>query len=432
MSRTLHGLLLFSLILASAVAPAVAQDVVRIRGSNALGERMAPVLVGGWMRHIGYAGITDRRNAAGYREIAGKRDGETLTVQITGNGSAAGFQDLVAGDAEVAMMARVPTAKELDDGWQLGNLRTPDQEYVIALQALVIVVPVASPTQSIDRKQLLRVLAGQVTDWSQLGRKPGRIRLHVADARTGVGQMQAQLLAVAAPAVGIQHPGSAAVAKAVAADPDSIGVVELGSTYSGTRMLPISVAGRAIEPSRVNVMTEEYPLTRRLSFYTGQLVTAFGRGFVDYAVSDGGQKLLASRGFPSLSPSSFRATLPVNAPQEYTQLVSGAQRLSMDLRFGDAYSLFESRSAQDLARLKTFLQRPENLNRKVVLVGLSNRQATPYMAISLSNERADLVAQAMADFGVFPVKVRGLGAVMPVSEGAVDAARNLRVQVWLR
>jgi len=427
--RLLH-ILLWMLVFASGTA--LGQDVVRVRGSNALGERVVPVLVGGWMRQIGYGGITVRRNGVGEREIVGTRDGESLVVQVAGTGSGSGFQDLVDGNTDVAMMSRVPTAKELDDGWQLGQLRSPDQEYVVALQALAVVVPAGNPLPAIDRRQLLRILSGQTRDWSELGRKPGRIHLHVADARTGLGQFQAQLLPGVIAADAVRHATAKAIAQAVAADRDAIGIIESGPAPTGTRWLPIAVSGRAIEPSRVNVLTEEYPLVRRLSFYTGQLVTALGRGFVNYAVSDAGQALLASRGFLSLSPASFRAEPPRDAPGEYTQLVAGAQRLSTDLRFGDGIFLFESRSTQDLARMQSYLRRPENRQRAVVLVGLSNRQSTPYMAVSVSNERADLVAQAMSEFGVFPTKVRGVGAVLPVTDDKSESGRNLRVQVWLR
>jgi len=141
---------------------------------------------------------------------------------------------------------------------------------------------------------------------------------------------------------------------------------------------------------------------------------------------------LVCGGFLSLSPAGFRADPPKEEPRLYAKLVTGANRVSADLHFGEGMFLFESRSAQDLARLQSYLRRPENRKREVVLVGFSNRQSTPYMAVSVSNERADLVAQAMSEFGVFPAKVRGVRGVLPLTDTAMESARNLRVQVWLR
>ena len=100
----------------------------------------------------------------------------------------------------------------------------------------------------------------------------------------------------------------------------------------------------------------------------------------------------------------------------------------MELRFGDGFSILDSRSTQDVLRLKDHLKRPENRGRRLILVGFSGREATPYQAIARSTERADLAAQALADVGLFPMRVRGLGASVAPRPGR-DA---LRVEVWLR
>lgn len=409
-----------------------AQDVVRIRGSNTMGERIVPVLVDGWMKQIGYRRVSDVRRPGGLREITGERDGETLVVQVAGNGGAAGFQDLIDGNTELSMLARAPTAKELDDGWQLGRLRSPDQEFVIALQAMTIVVNPANPIKALDQAQLAKIFAGRITDWQQIGGTAGPIVLHLPDASTGLGQMQAQLLGIGKAAGIVRHARPADIEHAVASDVRALGVAEFGRPSRSTRALAIGVAGRNIKADRLNVMTEEYPLTRRLQFYSGQLITALGRGFVDYSVSDAGQRFLAAHGFTTMAPSSLPSVSPDERISGYSDLVAGAQRISLDIHFGDEFSLFESRSAQDLLRLQAFMRRPENIRRRLILVGISDRQSTPYMALSVSNERADLVAQALSDLGVFPLKVRGLGAVLPLVTEQNRPSRNLRVQVWVR
>lgn len=425
---------LFSLVLSLHCVDACrAQDVIRIHGSN-VGDRVVPVLVHGWMKQIGYRPLTDVRKPGGLREITGVRDGETLLVQIAGSGSARGFQDLIDGNAELAMLARPPTATEVDDGWQLGRLHSPDQEFVVALQAAVVVVNDGNAIASLDPAQLSGIVAGRITDWRQVGAKPGPIAVHLADARSGLGQLQRQLLGEGKAAGIVRHADAASIERAVAADDRAIGVVEWQRPRlrPGIRNVAIRIAGRDIEPSGLNVMTEEYPLVRRLQFTSGQLITALGRGFAEYSVSDAGQRLLASRGFLALVPSAHAAPVADSQVPGYAPLVAGAQRIGIDFHFGDEFSLFDSRSAQDLPRLQAFMRRPENSRRRLVLVGLSNRQWSPYMAVSVSNERADLVAQALSDLGVHAAKVRGLGAVLPLAVDKAASQRNLRVQVWIR
>ncbi len=425
------SLLVFLLVLLPSAV--FAQDVLRLHGSNVLGQRIAPILVTGWMRKIGYTGLrTQPMGKSGIR-ISATRDGESLDVEIIGNGGTVGFQDLVNGDAELALMARPLTAREIDDGWQLGRLDSPDQEFVVALQALSVVVHPGNRVRAISQAQLSAILSGRIRDWRELGGKPGAIRLQLASADSGLGEMQAQLLKTPVSATDVHYrKNGPAIIAAVASDPESIGLVEFGNDLRGLPTLALRVAGRDIPANRLHVMTEDYPLVRRLYFRTGQLVTALGRGFVNYAVSDEGQRALASQGFLALAPSGYRETLDPNLPKDYAALVDGAERMSLSIRFGDAFFLFDSRSTQDVNRLQSFMARPENRKRKILLVGLSGKQSSPYQAISLSNERADLAAQALSELGMHPARVRGFGHVLPISDAGPGQGRNLRVEVWLR
>jgi phosphate transport system substrate-binding protein len=162
-----------------------AQDVIRINGSHTLGNGVVPILVQGWMKKFGYSQISVSPGNSGIATIAAKRDGETLQVEINGKGSRSGFQDLVDGNAEIAMMSRSLSAKEIDDGWQLGNLNSPDQEHVIALQAVTVIVHSKNTVAGLDISQLSKILSGEITDWKQLGGKRGAIHLHVARQGTG-------------------------------------------------------------------------------------------------------------------------------------------------------------------------------------------------------------------------------------------------------
>ncbi len=429
--QKLHWALLLSLVFPT--GPALAQDSIRINGSNTLGDSIVPVLVEGWMKKFGYGQVAVTRPKDGLKKVSAKRDTDSIEVEIRGKGSRPGFQDLVNGDTEIAMMSRPLSAKEIDDGWQLGNLNSPDQEHVIALQAITAIVHPGNQIAGLDAAQLNKIISGDITDWKQLGGKPGAIRLHIARQGTGLSELQVAILNSAAIVRSAQlHADSKAIRAAISADANAIGIAEFSTSTGAFKALPIRVANRLIPADQLHIKSEDYPLTRRLYFYTGQIVTALGRGFVTYAESEEGQRLLAAHGYLSLAPMVGPVTQEKNLPAEYSQWIDGASRMSLSFRFGSAFSIFDSRGAQDLARLKDFMQRPENRNRKVILIGHAEKQSSNYMANSVSNEYADLVATSLMEIGINPMRVRGVGYSLPLTLAGNGVYRNRRVDIWLR
>lgn len=422
------------LCLAALTKTAFAQDTIRINGSNMLGDQMVPILVEGWMKKFGYEQINIARSKDGLINIGAKRDSESVVVEIRGKGSRLGFQDLVNGDTEIAMMSRSLSAKEIDDGWQLGSLNSADQEHVIALQAITAIVHPNNPIPGLDVSQLAKIISGDITDWKQLGGKSGPIHLHIASQGTGLAEMQTAILNVSAASKSAQrHADSKTIRVMVSSDPNAIGITEFTNRAGTYRALPIRIGNRYIAADQLHIKTEDYPLMRRLYFYTGQIITALGRGFVTYAESEEAQRLLATEGYLSLAPVLIAKAGKKDLPKEYLQWVDGASQVSLSFRFGDsAFSIFDSRGAQDIARLKDFMSRPENKNRKVILVGHAEKQSSIYMANSVSNEYADLVASALMEIGVNPMRVRGVGYALPLTLTNNSVYRNRRVEIWLR
>ena len=399
-----------------------------------LGDQMVPVLVDGWMKKFGYEQINITRSKAGLIKIGAKRDSESVVVEIRGKGSRLGFQDLVNGETEIAMMSRSLSVKEIDDGWQLGSLNSSDQEHVIALQAITAIVHPSKQIPGLDLSQLSKIISGDITDWKQLGGKPGAIRLHIARQGTGLAEMQTAILPVSVVSKNAQrHLDSKTIRAMVAGDPNAIGIAEFSSKTGAYRALPIRIGNRYIAADQLHIKTEDYPLMRRLYFYTGQIITALGRGFVTYAESEEAQRLLATKGYLSLAPTLIAETAKNDLPKEYLQWIDGASQVSLSFRFGDnTFSIFDSRGAQDIARLKDFMNRPENKKRKVILVGHAEKQSSLYMANSVSNEYADLVAGALMEIGVNPMRVRGVGYALPLTLTNNGVYRNRRVEIWLR
>ena len=130
--------------------------------------------------------------------------------------------------------------------------------------------------------------------------------MHIARQGTGLAELQTAILNVRSATRNTElHDSAKAIRASVAKDPNAIGIDEFSVVTDRYRVLPIRVVGRLIPADLLHIKAEDYPLMRRLYFYTGQIVTALGRGFLLYAESDEGQRLLASHGYLSLAPMLF-------------------------------------------------------------------------------------------------------------------------------
>ena len=64
-----------------------------------------------------------------------------------------------------------------------------------------------------------KIISGEITDWREVGGKPGAIRLHIARQGTGLAEMQSAILNTPSTARGsVKHGNSNEIGAAVAAD----------------------------------------------------------------------------------------------------------------------------------------------------------------------------------------------------------------------
>jgi phosphate transport system substrate-binding protein len=204
------------------------------------------------------------------------------------------------------------------------------------------------------------------------------------------------------------------------------------------RTLAIADGGDPVAPTRLQVLSEDYPLMRRLTLYGGQMMTALGRSFALYATTAAGQQAVADAGHIALTLRPVAQQPVTSGWPPYAELVADAERVPLSLRFNyqNPYSLFDSRSERDLERLAAFMRLPRNRARSATVVAFAAPApgTSALMATIASNDRADIVAAQLQRLGVRVGRARGLGAARPLAgASAMDARfRNERVEVWLR
>ncbi|MCB1636290.1 MAG: OmpA family protein, partial [Xanthomonadales bacterium] len=191
----------------------------------------------------------------------------------------------------------------------------------------------------------------------------------------------------------------------------------------------------ALLPDPHTVATEDYLLARRLFLYHAENASEPVRQLVDFALSPAGQAVVERVGYVALQIRAVPEDPRDGAPAEYQQLVTGADRLSVNFRFGSGLSLLDSKAERDIQRLVEFMAQPQNAGRELVVAGFADSsEGSPFFALSISNDRVDYVAERLARAGLNPRGALGFGQAVPVAPNSSEVGRlkNRRVEVWLR
>ena len=423
---------------AQAAAPA-GSSVLRVHGSNTIGAELAPALAEAFLRRRTGTKLVVRRRVAPDEMVVEVRDGALglQAVEIAAHGSSTAFQDLGAGLCEVGMASRRIRDDEAAKLKRLGELTSAASEHVIALDGIAVIVNPANPISLLSKPQITDVFSGKARRWSDVGGSDEPIVVHARDDKSGTYDTFAHMVltghGLAADA--IRHESSEELSDAVAADARAIGFIGLPYVRSAKAVMVQEEGSVPLLPSAMTVATEDYPLARRLYLYLPLGAPPAAHDFVDFVLSEDGQKVVAAAGFvdlrPECEPIHDRCTA---CTAEYRELVGDACRLTTDFRFDRASVELDGRALRDLQRVSSLMKRAEYRGKSIVLLGFSDARGSRATNLAISQERASIVAIQFRARGLDVAVERGFGADMPVSDNTTEDGRlrNRRVEIWLR
>lgn len=418
--------------------PADAATDLKIYGSNTVGAELAPALIKEWLQKQGYSQITEKREGTEQLLTGINRAGKTLTVELDAQGSSTGFKALENETANIGMSSRPIKSSEVAALKKFGRCDTAACEYVVGLDGIAVIVSPENPLGRMDKATLQRIFTGEVKNWSQIGGKPGPIRIYALDDNSGTYDTFKHLvLGKSTLVAGAKRDAShAAISEMVAKDPAAIGFVGLPFVHTSK---PLSIAdgeASAIAPGPFSVATEDYVLARRLFFYLPELTASpLAKNFAEFAVSDAGQQVVSQIGFISQEVIAGEMLLDKSAPEEYRKLTAAAKRLSLNFRFLPGTTKLDNKAQRDVQRLKEFMGMSDNNKKELMMFGFADsNESMPIVSLQLSTDRADAVADLLVHEGLRPGKVRGYGNAVPVASNETEAgrAKNRRVEVWVR
>lgn len=416
-------------------------QVLRLHGSNTVGASLAPALLQSFLNGEGFDKVEQKPGKSAEESSFSARrskDGAELQVELHAHGSGTAFTDLRDGKADVGMSSRPIKKDETEFTQPLGDLAAEGSEYVIALDGLAVIVHPTNPVGKLSIAQIRGLFSGQISDWKEVGGKPGPVKLLARDDKSGTfDTFKALVLGKDKLAEGTERlEDSAQLSDTVAGDPQAIGFIGLPYVRQA-KLLAVSDGDAApLRPTRLTVATEDYALARRLFLYVPQNATPLARRFADYAISDAGQQVAEKIGFVGQLPDPVEAgNTGGQTPADYQRVTDGAKRLSVNLRFRAASMQLDNKGQQDLTRIVRQLEtRLTGKRQQVMLFGFADSQGGDSCRNQrLSQERANAVAAELATYGIKGQVVHGFGAAAPVASNETDAGRerNRRVEVWI-
>jgi phosphate transport system substrate-binding protein len=412
---------------------------IRMHGSNTIGGELAPALAEAFLeRRTAAKAVVRKRTAPDEVRVEAIDGGRAVeAIEIFAHGSATAFQDLNSGTCDIGMASRRIRTDEAEKLSRLGDLASAASEHVIALDGIAVIVNPANPVTALTKAQIGNVFAGKVVRWSEIGGAEQPIVVHARDDRSGTYDTFSHLVLGGRPlAVGAKrHESSDELSDAVAADARSIGFIGLPYVRSAKAVMVQEAGSSPLLPSPMTVSTEDYPLARRLFLYLPPGAPIEARDFVDFVLSEEGQRVVQSTGFvdlvPVCDPNAARCT---ECDRDYREAVRGACRLSMDFRFDQSSRQLDTRALRDLQRVVAMMQHPEFAGRSLLLFGFSDSVGSKGDNLQLAQQRAAIVALQLRARGLHVDAERGFGTAMPVADDSTEEGRerNRRVEIWLR
>jgi phosphate transport system substrate-binding protein len=248
--------------------------------------------------------------AAAWAEAYGEVDKNTV-IEVNGGGSGVGIKGLINGTCELANSSRHIEDKEkveLKEKRQLDS-----KEFVVGFDALAIYVHKDNPMEEITVEQLAEIYRsdGKVTKWSELGLTsiPGAKGDEIirVSRQNNSGTYEYFKEAV----VGKKNEfklgsldmnGSKDVVELVGKTPNAIGYSGMG--YATPAVKKLKVAKKkgepSVAPSIASTHDKSYPIARPMYFYTGGEPAPHVKAYIDWVMSDAGQKIVETTGYVPL------------------------------------------------------------------------------------------------------------------------------------
>jgi len=218
-----------------------------------------------------------------------------ITIEVQGGGSGQAAVALADGIADIGALSRDVKDEEKE---------TIVKEYTIAKDGVAVIANSDVTVKDLSLKQLKGIFTGDITNWKEVGGKDEEITVVSREEGSGTRGAFTELTGVLVKddagnetdnttEDAIVQPSTGAALEAVSSTPGAIGYVSMEAVDDSVNTL--TVEGVAV--SKTTVLDGTYAISRPFVYGVTAEVSDAAQAFIDYVMSDEGQKLIEENGF---------------------------------------------------------------------------------------------------------------------------------------
>jgi phosphate transport system substrate-binding protein len=439
--------------------------VLSIQGSTTLGDELLPKLARAFLHDEMKAQDTGIRigpkDARGHSPVyvwgmIPHRSGRQV-IEIYPSESSTAFRCLGAENGgprcDIGMSSRPINSRDENAYPILRNGSGRLAEHVVALDAIAVIVNPRNPVSELSIPQLRGIYSGQIKNWKEVGGLDAPIEFYGRDPDSGTFEMFTEKvfgkdasensLSPVVPA-DRQIADSNLIVDAVMRSQNAMGYVSSPMVRSAKAIAISDGSGPPLLPTSLSIVTEDYPICRRLMLYDWDAPGSLRSAFMQYVVYKPGQMLVTQTPFVELTPKVFPAVPAPSAPRAYKEMATKYSRIGLSFHFSteqidpsvDANSQLDNLARVNVLRLRTFLSQTSRTGNDILLLGFADNSEVGATVKSRARMRAEVVATSLRAIGVVvpSENIRDFGADVPVASNLSEEGRrkNRRVEVWVR
>lgn len=210
-----------------------------------------------------------------------------IRITIAGGGSGVGIKQVGEGLIDIGNSGRKPSDKEISTyGLNI---------YKWAIDGVAVVVNPANMVAALNKKQLIDIFSGKITNWKSVGGKDQAINLYTRDESSGTREVFWKK-AINKGEISLSANfvvSNGAMKTAVADDPNAIGYMSAGFVDKGLKAIELD----GIKPDSEAIRNGTYTVARGLFSNTRGEATGLAKLFIEFLLSDEGQAIVKEKGF---------------------------------------------------------------------------------------------------------------------------------------
>ncbi len=227
-----------------------------------------------------------------------------IRISVTGGGSGTGIAALINGTVDIANASREIKTEEVQAALENG---IEPVEYVIARDAIAVIVNPENPIDQLTLQQISGVYSGEIDNWSELGGEDRPIVRLSRETNSGthvyfletvlrLGDSESRTLFSTDT---LLLPSSEGIIAEVRDNPNAIGYDGLGYVTAEVKVLAVASnpSSKYVYPSAETVNANVYPIARDLYMYTGAKLDDALLAYLEWILSPEAQEIVTKLGF---------------------------------------------------------------------------------------------------------------------------------------